>query len=103
MRFSKQFVQICTHFLTYYIFLCIFRSIKSYLEQDYGPNREYAILQDQCFEYTDREYTYKYCPFSKGSQRPKNGGHETSLGYVIFRFMKCLIDLLSAIKIVIQV
>ncbi|OPL32867.1 hypothetical protein AM593_01841, partial [Mytilus galloprovincialis] len=49
-------------------------------KQDYGPNREYAILQDQCFEYTDREYTYKYCPFSKGSQRPKNGGHETSLG-----------------------
>ena len=66
------------------IILCInslfFRSIKSYLEIDFGPNKEFAVLKDQCFEYTDREYTYKYCPFSKGSQRPKSGGHETSLG-----------------------
>lgn len=55
-------------------------SVKSYLELDFGPNREFAVLKDQCFEYTDREYTYKYCPFSRGSQRPKSGGHETSLG-----------------------
>lgn len=38
-------------------------------------------MRDNCYEYTDREYTYKLCPFATASQRPKAGGHETNLGY----------------------
>jgi len=54
--------------------------IKSYMDLDMGPEQEFSALKDQCFEYTDREYTYKLCPFEKCTQRPKSGGIETSLG-----------------------
>ncbi|XP_052686193.1 glucosidase 2 subunit beta-like isoform X2 [Crassostrea angulata] len=55
-------------------------TLTSYLNTDYGKDKEYAILRDNCYEYTDREYTYKLCPFATASQRPKAGGHETNLG-----------------------
>ncbi|XP_041359003.1 glucosidase 2 subunit beta-like isoform X2 [Gigantopelta aegis] len=54
--------------------------LKKYLETDFGPEQEFAFLENQCFEYSDREYTYKLCPFNRASQRPKVGGTETSLG-----------------------
>jgi protein kinase C substrate 80K-H len=37
-------------------------------------------MSNQCFEYTDAEYTYKLCVFESASQRQKSGGSETRLG-----------------------
>ena len=39
------------------------KQISESLEKDYGAESVYAVLQGQCFEYTDNEYTYKMCPF----------------------------------------
>ena len=54
--------------------------LDKFLGMDLGPAMEFAPLYDQCFEYTDREYTYKLCAFNKVTQRSKSGGRETSLG-----------------------
>lgn len=56
------------------------RELKKYLDMNYGANNEFSPLYNQCYEYTDREYTYKMCAFSKVTQRPKSGGRETNLG-----------------------
>lgn len=55
-------------------------SLQSYMNLDFGNEEEFSVLKDQCFEYTDREYTYKLCVYERASQRPKSGGSETSLG-----------------------
>lgn len=53
---------------------------KEYLERDFGLQKEFAPLYGQCYEYTDREYVYTFCPFDKVTQKSKSGGRETSLG-----------------------
>lgn len=50
------------------------------LDVDYGPEDEYAPLDGQCFSYSDRDYTYTFCPFAHVTQAPKSGGSETQLG-----------------------
>ena len=56
------------------------RQLEESVSKDYGPNEEFQPMDGQCYEYSDREYTYKLCPFDNGSQRPKHGGSETRLG-----------------------
>ncbi|XP_052244211.1 glucosidase 2 subunit beta-like isoform X4 [Dreissena polymorpha] len=56
------------------------RNLETYLGIDYGPNEEFSVLKGNCYEYTDREYTYKMCGFDKATQRSKSGGSETTLG-----------------------
>ncbi|KAK6630658.1 hypothetical protein RUM43_014643 [Polyplax serrata] len=44
---------------------------QEYLEKDFGPEEEFAPLEGDCFEYTDREYA---------TQQPRSGESETRLG-----------------------
>ncbi|KAK2168544.1 hypothetical protein LSH36_16g11035 [Paralvinella palmiformis] len=55
-------------------------AINAFLSLDLGENNEFYSLKDSCYEYVDREYTYKLCPYNKCTQRDKRGGVETSLG-----------------------
>ena len=56
------------------------KQLSESLDKNYGEDSVFAVLQGQCFEYTDNEYTYKMCPFDYSSQRGKHGGAETRLG-----------------------
>ena len=41
------------------------KQIEESLGKDFGKEDEFAYLVGECYEYTDREYTYKLCPFDE--------------------------------------
>ncbi|XP_077048454.1 glucosidase 2 subunit beta-like [Agelaius phoeniceus] len=56
------------------------RALELELGLDFGPEGEFSYLYNQCWELGTSEYLYRLCPFQRVTQRPKNGGAETSLG-----------------------
>ncbi|XP_043253304.1 glucosidase 2 subunit beta [Colletes gigas] len=57
------------------------RKLEEKLDRDYGPDQEFALLDGECFDYTDLEYVYTLCMFDKTTQRSKSGGNDITLGH----------------------
>lgn len=55
-------------------------AVKRKLNFDVGVNEEFASMIDQCYEFDDREYIYKLCPFDRTVQKSKTNHGETSIG-----------------------
>ncbi|XP_057523684.1 glucosidase 2 subunit beta-like isoform X2 [Amaranthus tricolor] len=50
-------------------------SLSVKLKQDFGPQKEFYLLYDRCFETKQNKYTYKVCPYKKATQEE---GHMTT-------------------------
>ncbi|XP_043941924.1 glucosidase 2 subunit beta-like [Protopterus annectens] len=55
------------------------RNLEKELSLDLGPNDEFAYMYGNCYELTN-EYIYRFCPFDRVTQKPKQGGIDTNLG-----------------------
>ncbi|CAF2037209.1 unnamed protein product [Rotaria magnacalcarata] len=60
------------------------RQIQDFKKQsdvDLGPNNDYAPILDECFDYDEREYTYRICMFKTAKQISKGGSSQVTIGY----------------------
>ncbi|CAF0992039.1 unnamed protein product [Adineta ricciae] len=55
--------------------------LKRQSDVDTGVHGEYSAFIDQCYDYEEREYTYRVCMFRDAKQIPKGGGGEVIIGY----------------------
>lgn len=64
-----------------YEFFCFVSDLKRQSDVDIGVHGEYAAFIDQCYDYEEREYTYRLCMFKDARQIPKGGGGDVTIGY----------------------
>lgn len=43
-------------------------NLKKSISKNFGTEKEFAVLDTQCYELTDNEYIYKLCLFEKVSK-----------------------------------
>lgn len=57
------------------------RDLKKQSDVDIGPNGEFGAFLDQCFDFHEREYTYRVCMFKDAKQISKDASNEVVIGY----------------------
>lgn len=62
-------------------FFFFHRDLKKQSGVDIGPQGEYSAFIDQCYDYEEREYTYRVCMFKDAKQISKGGGSDVTVGY----------------------
>ena len=55
--------------------------MKKQSDVDVGPHGEYSAVIDQCYDFEEREYTYRICMFKDAKQISKGGGNDVSIGH----------------------
>ncbi|CAF2752166.1 unnamed protein product [Rotaria sp. Silwood2] len=55
--------------------------LKKQSDVDVGIHGEYSAFIDQCYDYEEREYTYRTCMFKDAKQISKGGGSDVIIGY----------------------
>ena len=59
----------------------MFRETKKQSDIDIGAHGEYAAFIEQCYDYDERDYTYRVCMFKHVKQISKSGGSDVAIGY----------------------
>lgn len=54
--------------------------VKRQLKADFGEEDEFFVLENQCFEFSEKKYLYSVCPFDKVVQMVKVNQDETLVG-----------------------
>ncbi|XP_042899463.1 glucosidase 2 subunit beta [Parasteatoda tepidariorum] len=54
--------------------------LKRKLQSDFGESDEFLFLENRCYEFSEKRYIYKFCPFDKTTQIVKVSKDETLIG-----------------------